>query len=79
MGQPQATATKVGGLRPIVVGIDGRSAIAAVHADAIDPGDAWIEDNHAQVHRRVLRSVSRHVIRQAHCSVAVVHDTGGSS
>jgi nucleotide-binding universal stress UspA family protein len=29
--------------------------------------------------RRVLGSVSRHVIRQAHCSVAVVHDTGGSS
>jgi nucleotide-binding universal stress UspA family protein len=31
------------------------------------------------VARRVLGSVSRHVIRQAHCSVAVVHDTGGSS
>jgi nucleotide-binding universal stress UspA family protein len=31
------------------------------------------------VARRVLGSVSRHVIRQAHCSVAVVRDMGGSS
>ena len=142
----------------VVVGVDGgpssRAAvrfafdyaarhhrpIAAVHAAALEPGGAWIEDNHAQVHlmphafdldllegavmaahqaypdvpvrrfvlreraasalvsassgavmvvvgdrgrnavaRRVLGSVSRYVIRQAHCSVAVVHDTGGSS
>jgi nucleotide-binding universal stress UspA family protein len=31
------------------------------------------------VARRVLGSVSRHVIGRAHCSVAVVHETGGSS
>lgn len=114
--------------------------IAAVHANAVDPAGAWVEDNLPQVHlmphafdldllegaimdahqaypdvpvrrfvlreraqsalvsassgaallvvgdrgrnavaRRVLGSVSRHLIREAHCSVAVVHDTGGTS
>jgi nucleotide-binding universal stress UspA family protein len=32
-----------------------------------------------QIARRVLGSVSRHVVRHAHCSVAVVHDPGGMS
>jgi nucleotide-binding universal stress UspA family protein len=117
-----------------------RRPVAAVHADAIDPAGAWVEDNQTQIHlmphafdldllegavmdahqaypdvpvrrfvlreraqsalvsassgavmvvvgdrgrnavaRRVLGSVSRHVIREAHCTVAVVHDTGGPS
>lgn len=76
MGQPQASATKVDRVPPIIVGIDRTAA----NRDAI----VWADEDLA--HRSTDAGPRQLVMCRiypldtpAHCGVAVVEDTGGSS